>query len=73
MKRFQNVIAITILASGLSACVTTTSPVEVTRFHTAQDQQFAFGSVEVVSASMGAENAWYCICSKQGCVLVPPY
>ena len=56
MKRFQNVIAITILASGLSACMTTTSPVEVTRFHTAQDQQFAFGSVEVVSASMGAEN-----------------
>ena len=56
MKRFQNVIAITILASGLSACMTTTSPVEVTRFHTVQDQQFAFGSVEVVSAASEAEN-----------------
>ncbi|GAB5487666.1 MAG: hypothetical protein Pars2KO_12360 [Parasphingorhabdus sp.] len=56
MKQIQRVIAVTLLASGLSACMATTPPVEVTRFHTAQDQQFAFGSVEVVSAQNEADS-----------------
>ena len=51
MKQFQSVIAIVLLAGGLAACMATTPPVEVTRFHTADKQQFAFGSVEVVSAT----------------------
>lgn len=56
MKQFQRFTAMALLASGLSACMATTPPVEVTRFHTAQDQQFAFGSVEVVSALNEAEG-----------------
>lgn len=56
MKQFQELITPVLAIIGLSACTTTTPPVEVTRFHTAQDQQFAFGSVEVVSALNGEES-----------------
>jgi len=50
MKRFQLVTITAILASSLTACMATTPPIEVTRFHTANTQQFVFGSVEVISA-----------------------
>lgn len=56
MKKFQRVIVIGLLASGLTACMATTPPVEATRFHTALDQPFAFGSIEVVSAQNNAES-----------------
>ena len=57
MKQFQSFMAATLLAGGLTACVATTPPVEVTRFHTAENQQFDFGSVEVVSALNETENS----------------
>ena len=51
MKQFQSVMLAALAAGSLSACMATTPPVEVTRFHTADNQQFAFGTVEVVSAT----------------------
>lgn len=56
MKQFQSVMAASLAVVTLNACMTTTPPVEVTRFHTADSQNFAFGTVEVVSALDETEN-----------------
>lgn len=56
MKQFQSVMIAAFMVGGLSACMVTTPPVEVTRFHTSQDQPFTFGSVEIVTTANETDN-----------------
>ncbi len=52
----QKLFGIAALSLSMTACVATTPPVDVTRFHNAQDTQIPTGTVAIVSSSDESEG-----------------
>ncbi|GAA0475224.1 hypothetical protein GCM10009096_16090 [Parasphingorhabdus litoris] len=52
----KKLLGIAILSLATSACVASTPPVDVTRFHAAQDAQIATGTVAIISSSDVSEG-----------------
>ena len=56
MPRFHSLVGIAGLSCALASCVTATPPVEVTRFHNAQAEPIARGTIAITSAASDNVN-----------------